>query len=137
MATILWYVLEVTSHGILALGGTVQEFDLLRHFEIDGAQRTQLNIGDWQDWSAIAVSGVHRALVRREYLLKPEHLSPALHGVICDLGYAPFQKLRGFPDCGAWHLGKLVTKLDTLHSECKPRNLSGLLALLMTWALPH
>ena len=44
----LWYMLEVTPHGIIALGGTVQEFDLLRHFETDGAQWTQSNIGDWQ-----------------------------------------------------------------------------------------
>ena len=56
--------------------------------------------------------------MRREYLLKPEPLCFALHGVIYDLGYAPFQKLlefsaeRGFPICGAWHLGKLVTELD-------------------------
>ena len=121
----------------------MQEFDLLRHFEIDGPQWTRLNLGDWPDWSAIAVSGVHRAFVRREYLLKPEHLSPALHGVIYDLGYAPFQKLRefsaerGFPNCGAWHFGKLVTELDIPHAGCKPQSLSGLLALLMTWALPQ
>ena len=139
----LWYVLEVAPHGVLALGGTVQEFDLLRHFEIDGTQWKNLNTGDWQDWSAIAVSGVHRAFVRREYLLKPEHLRLSLHGVIYDLGCAPFQKLmefsaeRGFPNCGAWHLGKLVTELDIPHAGCKPRSLSGLLALLMTWALPH
>ena len=57
----LWHVLEVTPHGILALRGTVQEFDLLRHFDTDGAQWTQWNTGDWQDWSAIAVRGVHRA----------------------------------------------------------------------------
>ena len=57
----LWYVLEVTPHGILVLGVTVQELDLLRHFVVDGAQRTQLNIGGWQDLSSIAVSGVHRA----------------------------------------------------------------------------
>ena len=85
----LWYVLEVAPHGILALGGTVQEFDLLRHFEIDGAQWTHLNIGDWQ-------VGVHRAFVRRVYLLKPEHLCPALHGMIYDLGYTPFQQLQEF-----------------------------------------
>ena len=139
----LWHVLEVTPHGILALGGTVQEFDFLRHFEIDGSQWTQLNIGDWQDWSAIAVRGVHPTFVRREYLLKPEHLCPALHGVIYDSGCAPFQKLlefsaeRGFPNCGAWHLGKLVTELDIPYAGCEPRSLSGLLALLMTWALPH
>ena len=114
-----WLVLEVSPHDILALGGT-EDLDLLRHFEIDGAQWTQLNIGDWQDWSAIAVSGVHRAFVRREYLLKPEHLSSALHGVIYDLGYAPFQKLlefsaeRVFPNCGAWQFGKLVTDGHTL-----------------------
>ena len=62
----LRYVLEVTPRCILALGGTVQEFDLLRHFETDGAWWTHLNIGGWQDWSAIAVSGLHRAFVRRE-----------------------------------------------------------------------
>ena len=113
----------------------------MRHFETDGAQWTQLNVGDWQHWSAIAVRGVHRAFVRREYLLKPEHRCPALHGVIYDSGCAPFQKLlefsaeRGFPNCGAWHLGKLVTELDTPHAGCKSRSLS--LALLMTWALPH
>ena len=73
----LWCVLEVTPHRILALGGTVQEFDLLRHFETDGAQWTQLNIGDWQDWSAIAVRGVHRAFVRREYY--PSQNIYALH----------------------------------------------------------
>ena len=71
----------------------MQEFDLLRHFDTDGAQWTQLNIGDWQDWSAIAVSGVHRAFVRREYLLKPEHLCRASHGVIDDFGFALSQKL--------------------------------------------
>ena len=36
----LWYVLEVTPHGIVALGGTVRECDLLRNFETDGAERT-------------------------------------------------------------------------------------------------
>ena len=120
------------------LGDVVQEFELSRYFEIDGAQWTHVNIGDWQDWSAVAVIGVHRAFVRREYLLKPEPLCPALHGVIYDLGYAPFQKLlefsaeRGFPIYGAWHLGKLVTELDIPYAGCKPRSLSALLTLLIT-----
>ena len=63
--------------------------------------------------------------------------------MIYDLGCALFQKLlefsaeRGFPNCGAWHLGKLVTELDIPYAGCKPRSLSGLLALLMTWALSH
>ena len=75
----LWFVLKVTPHGILALGGTVQEFELLRRFETDGAQWTQLNIGDWQNWSAIAVSGVHRTFVRRDHPLKPETICEAEH----------------------------------------------------------
>ena len=138
-----WCVLEVTPHGIFASTDTVEEFDLLRHFVTDGAQWTQLNTGDWQDWSAIVVSGVHRAFVRRECLFKPEHLCFALHGVIYDLGCAPFQKLpefsgeRGFPKCGAWHLGKLVTELDIPYAGCKLRSLSTFVALLMTWALPR
>ena len=33
--------------------------------------------------------------------------------------------------------GKLVTELDIPYAGCKPQSLSGLLALLMTWALPR
>ena len=79
---------------VFSRGGTMQEFDLLRHFETDGARWTRLNIGDWQDWSVIAVSGVHRAFVRRECQLKPEHPCLALHGVIFDVTCAPFQNLE-------------------------------------------
>ena len=54
----LRYVLEVSTHGILASGGAVQEFDLLRMLGTDGANWTQLSIrDDWQDRRAIAVRG--------------------------------------------------------------------------------
>ena len=85
---------------------------------------------------------MHRAFVRAARV-SPEHLCLVLHGVIYDLGHAPFQNLleftaeRGFPNCATWHLGKLVTELDIPYAECKLRSLSGLLALLMTWAWPH
>ena len=67
--------------------------DTLKSMVLSGPK---LNIGGWQDWLAIAVSGVHRAVVRREYLLEFGHLSPAMHSVIYDFGYAPFQKLLEF-----------------------------------------
>ena len=83
---------------------------------------------------------ISQYFLAEECLLKPEHLCIALHGVIYNLGCAPLQKLlefsaeRGFPNCGAWHLGKLATQFG--HTP-KPRSLSGLLASFMTWALPH
>ena len=122
----------------------MQEFGLLRKCEVDCAKWTQLRIGDdWRDWRATAVRGLHRAFVRPEYLLTPENMCFALHGVIYDLGYALFQNFlefcaeQGFRNCAAWHVGKLVTELDILFAGSKPRSLTGLLALLMTWALPH
>ena len=67
--------------------------------------------------------------MRREFGLKPEHLSALFQKLL------EFSAERGFPNCGACHLGKLVTELDVPNAGCKPRSLSGLLALLTTWAL--
>ena len=71
----LWFVLELTPHGILALGGTVQEFDLLRHFETDECSvdpiehwRLAKLVGDCCQWCASDIRAARSPTQARNYL---------------------------------------------------------------------
>ena len=120
---------------IVCKGSVIRAYDCDQLWYVLGVTS---NSCDWQDWSAIDVSGVQSSI--RAARVSTQSLTSVPCIARCDLRFQNLRKFsaeRGFPNCGAWHFGKLVTELDILYAGCKPRGLSSLLVLLMTWVLPY